>query len=282
MTPSCQVEELAGELRAVVDATGPWQPIALRSDPRLSGWAGFDLPQRVGGADWPARRMASLFRHCGRIDIELRDLIGGGHARLLALESTRRFDALLQSVAAGKAFCAIALTEPGAGSDLGAIATQAVPQANGYRIDGEKHLVARIDEASHFIMFAAVPRDSTGSPVTAFVVPRDTPGLAVKSTEPMGLKRVSWGRITLKQLFVPSSARVGGEGRGIALFQRHFSYWRIMMAAAAVGCAEAAVDEATRRMQTRKLVRRPDRQVHPSAAGPRNACRAPAHGLAAD
>src|SRR6516225_6654168 len=137
-------EELAQHLAALLQQGKTWQPVALRAHPKLRGWDGLDLPHRVGGASWPARKMASLFHLCGRLDLELRDLPGGGHSRLLALAPTRRFDGLLQQVAAGSSYCGIAITEPDGGSDIRSLSTTARPVKDGYRLDGRKQHISRI------------------------------------------------------------------------------------------------------------------------------------------
>lgn len=207
-----------------------FSPVAWRSSPELEGIAGQDLPARVGGQDLPATEMAELFRRCGRLDMELRDTAGAGHARLLSQVRTRRFDPLLRDVARGAAYCAVAITEPETGSDLHALKTRATPCENGYRLDGVKQHIARIKECTHLIVLAAVHRPAAR--ITAFVVPADSPGVKIEPMEPMGMATISWGRVRLEDVTVPAENRVGGEGEGISLFLRHFSYWRIMMAAA--------------------------------------------------
>jgi alkylation response protein AidB-like acyl-CoA dehydrogenase len=240
------------KLRTLLSTHQTWHPIQLRSDPELLYLNGLDLPRRVGGQDLSSLEMALTFRHFGRLDMELRDLAGAGHARLLNLNSSRTFDDVLRSVAEGKAYCGIAVTEPTTGSDLNALSTNASRDDEGfYSLNGRKTHVSRLSEASHFIVLAAVNRQGTGSPITAFLVPRANPGISVTVSEPAGLGRVSWGSITFENVRLPASARIGGEGKGIALFQRHFSYWRTMMAAAAIGCAEAAIDEAIQHLKDR-------------------------------
>jgi alkylation response protein AidB-like acyl-CoA dehydrogenase len=196
--------------------------------------------------------MASLFHLCGRLDLELRDLPGGGHSRLLALAPTRRFDGLLQQVAAGSSYCGIAITEPDGGSDIRSLSTTARPVKDGYRLDGRKQHISRIKEASHFIVFASVRRQTAIEPlITAFLVPQDATGLTVEAVEPMGMTAMSWGKVLLREVHVSHCSRIGGEGQALSLFQRHFSYWRTMMAAVAIGSAEAAVEQAVVQMRTR-------------------------------
>jgi alkylation response protein AidB-like acyl-CoA dehydrogenase len=244
---------MAVRLAELLQRLETWTPVALRSQPELRGWSGLDLAQRHGGAAWSARDMASLFCRCGRLDVELRDLAGAGHARLLSLVSTRHFDAVLDAVAAGSNYCAIAITEPDVGSDVRSIATTATAIDGGYLLDGVKQHISRIHECTHFIVFAAVTRAAVTAPgITAFLIPRDAAGLVTEPMSPAGLASVSWGRICLQQVKAPSASRIGGEGQAMSLFSRHFSYWRTLMAALAIGSAQAAVDQAAAWMKTRQ------------------------------
>jgi alkylation response protein AidB-like acyl-CoA dehydrogenase len=245
------IESMAAGLSQVLLREQSYHPVALRAHKDLAGWAALDLPSRNGGAAWSAADMAQIFRFCGYQDAELRDLVGAGHARLLSLTSTHRFDTVLRRVASSAAYCAIAITEPDAGSDLRALTTIARPSEDGYVVDGKKQHVARIKEATHFIVFATVPRNAQQPSITAFLIPREVAGLAIEPMQPSGLRAVSWGKIFLHQVRVPLAARIGGEGQGLSLFKRHFSYWRTMMAAVAIGCAQAAVDEAATWMKKR-------------------------------
>lgn len=245
------IEAMTGRLAALPELRQPWNPIALRSHPALKEWPGLDLPVRVGGGSWPARDMALLFRRCGRHDAELRDLIGAGHARLLSLVPGRRFDEELKAVARSACYCAIAITEPDAGSDIRALATTATPVDDSYVLDGMKQYISRIDECSHFIVFASVKRALSGPLITAFLVPRDAPGLVTVPIQPSGLASVTWGKVVLQQVRVSRACRIGGEGQGPSLFVRHFTYWRTLMAALAIGCAEVAVEQAAAWMKER-------------------------------
>src|SRR5438876_437536 len=129
------IEAMAAHLMELLRRQEAWNPVALRAHQELVGWAALDLPSRHGGAARCAMDMVLLFRLCGRRDAELRDLVGAGHARLLALAPTRQFDSVLSAVARSVAYCAVAITEPDAGSDLRALATIARPVDGGYLLD---------------------------------------------------------------------------------------------------------------------------------------------------
>jgi alkylation response protein AidB-like acyl-CoA dehydrogenase len=100
-------------------------------------------------------------------------------------------------------------------------------------------------------VFASVKRAASNPLITVFLVPRATPGLRTTPMEPAGMASVTWGQVMLQDVRVPRANRIGGEGQGLSLFVRHFSYWRTLMAALAVGSAEAAVDQAAAWMKTR-------------------------------
>jgi alkylation response protein AidB-like acyl-CoA dehydrogenase len=226
-------------------------PIAWRRLLVDSGIPALDLPERVGGQAWPAARMADIFAFCGSISLDLRDVPGAGHARLLLCSSSRAHDNVLRGVAEGREFVAVAITEEQAGSDLHSIETRAEPVPGGYVLNGEKRFVARLAQASKILVFARSTRSSPRQRLTVFLVARDAPGVSCQSIATMGLHGVSFGTVSFRDCFLPGGMRVGGEGEGFSLFLKHFTYWRAAMAAAAIGCARSAIDETIHWLRTR-------------------------------
>ena len=123
-----------------------------------AGLPGLDLPDRVGGSEWSNREMLDLFAQLGVVNVDFRDLLGGGHGRFLLEDQHRRYDEVLKGLAGGEEFVAIAITEEVAGSDIRGIKTVAEPIKSGYRINGRKLYNARLLEATRVILFATVPR----------------------------------------------------------------------------------------------------------------------------
>jgi cyclohexanecarboxyl-CoA dehydrogenase len=224
-------------------------PLQWRSHAASYKLTALDIPDRCGGQDWSAAKMLPLFLACGYHDLDLRDVPGAGHARLLSLVKTRRFDQLLRDVASAKAFVAIAITEEEGGSDLRSLGSSAILHSDHYCLNGKKKYVSRLAEATHIIVFVQVHRSRKN--LTAFLVPREHPGLWWTPLDSMGLTGVSWGELHLQNVRVPISLRIGGEGEAASLFVRHFTYWRLAMAAAVIGCARAALDQVIVWMQNR-------------------------------
>lgn len=235
------VQTLATALRGTPDFHSP---VAWRKALSGVGVPGLDLPERVGGGSWSVRRMVDAFALFGQMSLDLRDVPGAGHGRLLLHSSSRRFDQLLQRVCTGQEFVAVAMTEEGCGSDLHAIQTTAEPTAGGYRLTGRKVHVSRMEQATHVVVFARVNRPTLARSLSAFLLPLPQTNVSCSPLPAMGLRGVSFGAIHFEDVFVPAANRIGGEGEGFSLFGKHFTYWRTVMAAAAIGTARGAIDQA--------------------------------------
>ncbi|MBS0350718.1 MAG: acyl-CoA/acyl-ACP dehydrogenase [Proteobacteria bacterium] len=218
-------------------------PVRWRKLMVSSGITRLDLPTRVGGLNWSNEKMAEVFAMCGIIDLNLRDVPGGGHGKLLLHIRSRKFDEILTRLSNSDEFIGIAITEEKGGSDLHGLSTRAIPVRDGYIIQGEKMHVARLQESTYFVVFAVVQRNFEGQKLTAFLVPVNTSGIHHENLDTMGFHGVSWGKLIFQNVFIPSHMRIGGEGEGFSLFAKHFSYWRCAMAAAAIGCAEGAINQ---------------------------------------
>lgn len=121
--------------------------------------------------------------------------------------------------------------------------TVATRKGNGWLVNGEKRLVPLGDRAEHFLVLAGDPDLKGLSAVSAFIVPRDTPGLTVSpEAGTQGLKPLPKSKISLKDVELPGSARLGGDG-GIDA-ARLISQARVGAAALAVGLSRQATDFA--------------------------------------
>jgi len=128
----------------------------------------------------------------------------------------------------------------------------------GYRLTGEKKYNARLENGTHVVIFTQAD-SSTPKQVklNAFVLPLDYPGLEFEKLEAAGLKGNSFGGVSFDNLFVPEKYRIGNEGQGREIFSKHFTYWRIMQTAAAIGTANRALEMTADRLITRKVYDKP-------------------------
>jgi acyl-CoA dehydrogenase len=137
---------------------------------------------------------------------------------------------------------AFALTERGSGSDVAAIETAARREGDAYRLDGEKVLISGAAEATVLVLFARTGAAGDRRALSAFLVPRDAPGLTVEEVPTLGDHALA--TVRLADVRVPAAARLGAEGEGLALALRALELMRPTVGAAACGMAARALAEA--------------------------------------
>ena len=154
----------------------------------------------------------------------------------------------LPDLAAGRKLIAFALTEAGAGSDAGAIATRAVRDGDDYVLDGTKRFISQGSVADLVTVFAVT--DAAGKRhrnLSCFVVERGAPGFGVGRVEhKMGIRGSPTAELLFDAVRVPVGNRIGAEGEGFSLAMRTFERSRPGIAAQAVGIAQGALDAAAR------------------------------------
>ena len=158
----------------------------------------------------------------------------------------------LAAIGEGRAMAAFAMSEPQAGSDVGAIATVARRDGDGYRLDGAKTYISNAGIADVYTVFARTGAAEEGARgLSAFVVAGDTPGLrftgAQVLSEPHPL-----GEIAFEGCRVSAAARLGAEGEGFAIGMRTLDRLRATVAAAACGMADRALAEALGHARSRR------------------------------
>ncbi|MFD5824443.1 acyl-CoA dehydrogenase family protein [Lentzea sp. NPDC060358] len=147
---------------------------------------------------------------------------------------------------------AVAVTEPGSGSDAASIRTSARRDGGQYVLNGQKTWISNAPYAEFFVIFATVDPAKRAKGVTAFVVPRDTPGLEVGPPfRKMGQRAIVNAEVFLDDVRVPVANRLGEEGQGFAGLMRTFDASRILIGAATTGLARAALDFANDYARTR-------------------------------
>nr|WP_174506987.1 acyl-CoA dehydrogenase family protein [Acinetobacter sp. Marseille-Q1620] len=170
-------------------------------------------------------------------------------------EQKKRF---LLPLAQGEMIGAFALTEPHTGSDAAAIKTRAVRDGDHYIINGAKQFITSGDNAGVIIVFAVTDPSAGKKGISAFLVPRETPGYEViRIEEKLGLHASDTCQIALTDVRVHKDLMLGQEGEGLKIALANLEGGRIGIAAQAVGLARAALDEATRYAKERLTFGKP-------------------------
>lgn len=149
----------------------------------------------------------------------------------------------LDGVRNGDAIAAFAMTEPHAGSDVGAMATTARRDGDDYILDGRKTLISNAGIADFYTAFASTDPERGSRGISAFVVPADTSGLHFAGAQVMSAPH-PLGEIVFDGCRVPVSARLGEENEGFRIGMMTLDRLRPTVAAAACGMARRALDEA--------------------------------------
>ena len=151
----------------------------------------------------------------------------------------------LPPMLAGSALGAFALTEPHAGSDAAAIRTRAVPVDGGYRLTGTKIWISNAPEADRYLVFAVVDPSLGARGLAAFLVEKGSDGFRFGAHErKMGIRACPAAELVFDQCFVPVARRLGAEGEGYRIALSALAEGRISIAAACVGLARSALEQA--------------------------------------
>jgi acyl-CoA dehydrogenase len=153
--------------------------------------------------------------------------------------------AFVQPFAAELRFASFCMTEPGAGSDAGGIATTARRDGGDYVLNGRKCFITNGAHASQYTVFASTDRSRGHKGLSAFVVPREAPGVSSgKKEDKMGQRASETSDVLFEDVRVPEANRLGAEGEGFKIAMRTLDCARAGVAAMAVGVARAAYEHA--------------------------------------
>ncbi|MDB5564794.1 MAG: acyl-CoA dehydrogenase [Tardiphaga sp.] len=159
----------------------------------------------------------------------------------------------LPRVAKGEAIAGFALSEQDAGSDAAAMSTTATPDGADYvRINGAKTWISNGGIADHYVVFVRTGEAPGARGISAFVVDADTPGLKIAERIEVVAPH-PLATLKFEDCRVPLANRVGGAGEGFKVAMATLDVFRSTVAAAALGLARRALDEALERATSRQM-----------------------------
>jgi acyl-CoA dehydrogenase len=157
-------------------------------------------------------------------------------------EVKREFLGMLVEEPKLASFC---LTEPEAGSDVGSMRTRAVKKGDKYVLNGSKVFITNGSHASWYTVYAKTDPDAGHKGITAFVVPRDAPGVSVmKKEDKLGQRASDTAQIQFEDVEIPADYMIGEENHGFRLAMMTLDRTRPGVAALAVGIGRAAFEFA--------------------------------------
>ena len=221
-----------------------------------AGWLKYCVPEAYGGVcpQLDIRSLClireTLAYHSGLADFSFAmQGLGSGPITLFGSEEQKK--KYLQAVSQGEKIAAFALSEPDAGSDVGAIGATAQLDGDHYVLNGTKTWISNGGIADFYTVFARTGEAGTKG-LSAFVVDANTPGLEIAERIHV-IAPHPLARLQFKNCRVPQGQLLGEPGEGFKIAMATLDVFRSTVGAAALGFARRALDEALGRVQTRKM-----------------------------
>ena len=249
--PNAEWEELLVEATKAADEAGHWR---------------FSAPARYGGKDGSNLWMAVIRDRFAARGLGLHNDLQNEHSVVGNFPFVAMFDTFgtdaqkdefIRGGFARERRVAFGLTEPDHGSDATHMDTRARPEKrdgeDGWRIDGAKMWITGMHHATHVALFARTSgEDGDAKGITCFLVPNPSPGLEIEEFTWTFNMPTDHARFTVNGVWIPDTAILGQEGRGLALAQSFVHQNRIRQAASSLGAATYCVEESVAYARARK------------------------------
>ena len=234
---------------------------------RALGLYGLSIAEEYGGLGLTMAEECRVAIELGRTTPAFRSTfgtnVGIGSQGLVMAGTPEQKAHWLPRIASGEVVTSFALTEPDVGSDSGAVKTRAVRarDENGadiYRLSGTKRYITNADKADLFTVMARTGEEPGARGVSAFLVPRDLPGLSIGHPEKkMGQKGAKVADVNFDDVAVPATNRLGAEGEGFKIAMRVLDRGRLHISAVCVGVAERLIADCVAYAGDRKQFGKP-------------------------
>jgi butyryl-CoA dehydrogenase len=217
------------------------------------GLTGAPLPESVGGAGFSYVGWTLVMEELGAADMATAVTLSVhilSQYPVVTWGSEEQRQRWLGPMVSGEALGAFALTEPHAGSDAGAIRTRAervgpADAPDGYRLTGTKIWISNAPEADRYLVFASLDPAAGPTAITAFLVEKGMAGFSFGAHErKMGIRSCPAAELVFDGCEVPVANRLGAEGDGYRIALSALAEGRISIAAACVGLARSALEQA--------------------------------------
>ena len=217
----------------------------IRDKALAAGFYALNMPEDVGGGGLDNLTLAYVERELGKPSLALSALCSRPAPNLLACRGDQ-IETYLKPTVRGERRECFALTEPGAGSDVMAIATSAKKDGGDYVINGTKQFITHADLADFIILFAVTGVDDgprgPRKRITSFLVDKDTPGVSVTLLDCVSVRGYHPTIITLEDVRVSEAQVLGVEGGGFDVANEWLYAGRVMLGASCAGRGERVLD----------------------------------------
>jgi acyl-CoA dehydrogenase len=221
-----------------------------------AGFYAANMPLELGGGGLDHVSLALMERELGRTSFALQYAVARP-SNILRACTGDQIERYLKPAIRGERVECLALTEPGAGSDLRSMRTRAVRQGDHYVVNGTKHFISYADVADFIVLFASTGEEATPKGakklITSFLVDKDTPGLEVrKGPRSVSHRGFHHCELVFTDCKIGVEQVLGEEHRGFDVANTWLGATRLTVAAQCIGRAQKALEMATQWAATRK------------------------------
>ncbi len=238
-------------------------PDEIIAEMKALGLYGLSIPEAYGGLELSMADECRVAIELGRASPAFRSAfgtnVGIGSQGLVMFGSEEQKARWLPGIASGEIVTSFALTEPEAGSDSAAVQTRAERDGEVYVLNGSKRFITNANKASLFTVMARTdPAVKGAGGVSAFLVPRDLPGLSVgKPEKKMGQQGAHICDVVFEDVRVPAENRLGEEGQGFRIAMQVLDRGRLHISAVCLGVAERLIVDCVAYASERKQFGQP-------------------------
>ena len=221
-----------------------------------AGLAGLPFPEEYGGGGCSLLDYIIALGEIGRVE-SAQVLVLASHLSPMTCifqhGSEEQKQRWLVPMCRGETLACFSITEPGAGSDPASMKSRAVRDGDSYVLNGRKTFATNSGAADTYVLFASTDPEAGGRGVSAFIIPRDTPGLSFGDPiQKMGVRTSVQREVYLQDCRVPAENLLGQEGEGLRIALDALDVGRIEIAAQGVGLSQGAYDYALNHAKARE------------------------------
>ena len=222
------------------------------------GFLGIRYPEKYGGSGgdiWMTLVFCEELCRCRAWGLPMSVLVhtdmSSTHIARYGSEEQRQ--QYLVPMITGEKVCAIAVSEPAAGSDVGGIQTTAVKDGDSYVINGAKIFITNSVHADVFCVAAKTVKDAGHRGISMFIVERETPGFRLaKKLKKLGNNTSDTGELVFEDVRIPRRNLIGEEGKGFYYIMGNFQDERLIAASMAVSASQQAFEDTLRYVRERR------------------------------
>ena len=211
------------------------------------GLLGITIPEQYGGSAMGYLAHAIAMEEISRASASV-GLSYGAHSNLCLNQiklngSEAQRSHYLPKLCSGEHIGALAMSEPGAGSDVVSMRLRAEREDAGFVLNGNKMWITNGPDADMYVVYAKTDPDAGSKGITAFIIERDAPGFSrAPKLDKLGMRGSNTCELVFEDCRVPASAILGQEGAGVRVLMSGLDYERAVLSAGPVGILQACLD----------------------------------------